>query len=127
MSSHKKSHSGVSLTSDPSQVFDLLKKEFGAGNDCWTSEDRSRDGLPSFEPFEGDYADFTISDPETCRRITAWLGGHGAVGVTGDNVTYHIEVKTTVGVCGESFSMSNNQVALVSTRTSLCEAACYLD
>ncbi|KAK5123901.1 hypothetical protein LTR85_002097 [Meristemomyces frigidus] len=95
-------------------VFGLLKEKFHAEDDCWTSGDRSRAGLPPFLPFEGDYVDFTISDTKVCQRITDWLGDLGSgvsLGVDG-SITYHIEVKSTVGRSGEPFSMSNNRVDL---------------
>ena len=102
------------------QIFNWLKTKFQTGDGCWTSNARSRAGLSSFEEFEGDYADFTIVDAEVRQRITSWLVDCGHIQHDlADTVTYHLEVKTTVGRRGEPFEMSNRQVAMVSTWTSM--------
>lgn len=84
---------------------------------------RSRFGLSAFHGFEGACSDFTVGEPEVCQRITSWLVNAGFANASrwsGGDVTYHFEVKTTVGRREEPFCMSNNQVALVSaTQASL--------
>ena len=69
--------------------------------------------------FEGDDVDFTIKDNDSVAKFTDWLveGGHDeAVEWKDLDVTYHVEVKTTIGECNDPFTMSNNQVNLVSSR-----------
>lgn len=78
---------------------------------------RSHFGLTEFGKPEGKYSDFTIKDRDVSRRITEWLidGGFAlAENWIGENMVYHLEVKTTMGTCDEPFMMTTNQVGLVS-------------
>ena len=77
---------------------------------------RSRYGLSTFAYAERDHADFTISEPEVVPRITYWLicrGFERASEWLGRSITYHLEVKTTLGALTEPFMVSNNQMRLV--------------
>ncbi|KAK3700516.1 hypothetical protein LTR37_015917 [Vermiconidia calcicola] len=96
-------------------IHNILKSQFGAGDDCWTSDMRSRYGLSPFAGEEIEHSDFTITDPAVAERITNWLidaGNTFAEGLHDTQVTYHFEVNSTVGRRDEPFSMSNNQVRL---------------
>ena len=78
---------------------------------------RSKAGLSQFTGNEGDYSDFTVTDGTVTARITDWLiqNGHTAARRwQASEVTYHLEVKTTLGSSEEPFMMSNNQFAMVS-------------
>ena len=78
---------------------------------------RSRAGLSRFHGREGDHADFTITDRATVAKVTDWLLEAGSVDtlrLRNSNVTYHLEVKTTLGPREEPFMMSNNQFLMVS-------------
>jgi hypothetical protein len=80
--------------------------------ECWTSDLRTHFGFPLFADFEGDYADFTVTNPYMVRGITGWLVGAGyteLLGLAVDGVTYHLEVKATAGSSDEPFSISNSQ------------------
>jgi len=108
------------------QVHKLLTEKFHASQECWTSNLRTREGLPAFIGVESEYADFTVDDPAVCRRITEWLTGIGTAGTerwVGCHVAYHFEVKATANRCAEAFSMSNAQMALVSTSAVRTECA----
>ncbi|KAK3712618.1 hypothetical protein LTR37_009061 [Vermiconidia calcicola] len=96
-------------------VYEWLKKNFSMPFTGWTSGLRSEHGIEPFDGIESDYVDFTIGEPVISEKITRWLISVGKSEVEiyrGEHVTYHFEVKTTVGRCDEPFSMSNNQVAL---------------
>ena len=100
-----------------------------AKEECWTSTLRERYGLPEFTESEGIYADFTIDDHEVSEAITNWLVDEGyavAERFCEQSVTYHFEVKSTVGSLKEPFMMSNNQFRLVSTPQSCLERSCML-
>lgn len=98
------------------QVYKMLKKEFDIGHESWTSQLRSQfDDIPSFTGDDSEYADFTIDNPAVIKKIADWLvtlGCQEADLSRSPDVTYHIEVKT--GAKDEPFSMSLNQVRLVS-------------
>lgn len=99
-------------------MYELLKKEIGVDEYCWTSNSRSQyPALRSFDGNEADYADFTISDPKISAKMTDWLlskiGIAAAAEWLNTSVTYHAEVKTTSGHLDEAFDMSNNQGRLV--------------
>lgn len=67
--------------------------------------------------FEGDDVDFTINGSDSVVKFTDWLieGGHEEAAEWRDQaITYHVEVKTTTGEWDDPFTMSNNQVNLVS-------------
>lgn len=94
----------------------MFNKEFGITWQSWTSNLREHYDLPAFTEFEGNFADFTISDPGICKRMTEWLTAAGSKGMerwAGQDLTYHFEVKATVGRAEEPFSMSNAQLKLV--------------
>ncbi|KAI9685067.1 MAG: hypothetical protein M1822_005459 [Bathelium mastoideum] len=97
-------------------VFQVFKALFEIDENAWTSDIRTRFNFPAMDNFEGDYADITIKEYDSVARFTDWLiaGGHSeATQWKGQDITYHVEVKTTTGQCNEPFSMSNNQVRLV--------------
>jgi len=98
------------------QIYNLLKSKFGADDDCWTSNMRSRYGLERFTGREGAYSDFTIEDSNVTSRIVTWLetDGDPLPYTTRDAATFHLEVKGTLGRCEEPFMLSNNQLDLVS-------------
>ncbi|KAI7196205.1 hypothetical protein KC324_g4509 [Hortaea werneckii] len=96
-------------------IYELFNKEFGITWQSWTSNLREQYDLPAFTEFEGNFADFTISDPGICKRMTEWLTAAGSKGMerwAGQDLTYHFEVKATVGRAEEPFSMSNAQLKL---------------
>jgi hypothetical protein len=96
-------------------VYNLLKENFDADVYCCTSDVRTEYGLSEFDGFEGDYADFIISDSALCSQLKEWLTEKGNDNTRlKDDATYHIEVKTTSGHCDEPFTMSQNQVEHVS-------------
>ncbi|KAI9686954.1 MAG: hypothetical protein M1822_002707 [Bathelium mastoideum] len=98
-------------------VFMFLQR-FNVSSDCWTSNNRSRYGLPAFSGLERDHSDFTVGASNVTQAIIDWLEPSGfeeARTWNERNMTYHFEVKTTTGECGEAFMMSNNQLDL-STR-----------
>lgn len=97
-------------------------KEFGIAWPSWTSHLREQYDLPAFTEFEGNFADFTIHDSAICKRMTKWLTAAGSEDMerwAGQDLTYHFEVKATVGRAEEPFSMSNAQLKLVSLLTTL--------
>lgn len=78
---------------------------------------RTQYGLEPFVGYESDFADFTIDDIEASYKITQWLARSGLMGEEADidsHRNYHFEVKATSGSCDEPFSISSNQIALVS-------------
>ena len=84
----------------------------------WTSN--LRGWARSFDAYKAlsDYtltevSDITYSDVD--GHMTTWLISHGFAKAKGWRKfpTYHIEVKTTTGACGEPFQMSQYQVNLV--------------
>ncbi|KAI7633719.1 hypothetical protein KC343_g2768, partial [Hortaea werneckii] len=96
-------------------IYESFMKEFGITWSSWTSHLREQYHLPPFTEFEGNFADFTISDSGICKRMTGWLIAAGSEGMerwTGQDLTYHFEVKATVGRAEEPFSMSNAQLKL---------------
>ncbi|KAI6906320.1 hypothetical protein KC318_g12725, partial [Hortaea werneckii] len=96
-------------------IYELFNKEFGITWQSWTSHLREQYDLPAFTEFEGNFADFTISDPGICTRMTEWLTAAGSEDMerwAGQDPTYHFEVKATVGGAEEPFSMSNAQLKL---------------
>ncbi|KAI7204510.1 hypothetical protein KC316_g4235 [Hortaea werneckii] len=96
-------------------IYELFNKEFGITWESWTSNLREQYDLPAFTEFEGTFADFTISDPGICKSMTEWLTAAGSEDMErwdGQDLTYHFEVKTTVGRAEEPFSMSNTQLKL---------------
>ncbi|KAI6832547.1 hypothetical protein KC340_g7016 [Hortaea werneckii] len=96
-------------------IYELFNKEFAIAWQSWTSNLREQYDLPAFTEFEGNFADFTISDPGICKRMTEWLTAAGSDGMerwAGQDPTYHFEVKATVGRAEEPFSMSNAQLKL---------------
>ena len=98
-------------------MYEMLNDIFKVGDGCWTSELRAQHGLSDFTGDDSIYADFTIDDPAMSEAITDWLVSSAGAAVErkcGKESTYHFEVKATSGSWNESFSMSNNQLRLVS-------------
>ena len=98
-------------------MYKFFKNKFKAGDERWTSGLPVHHDLPAFDGDEATTSDFTISNPLVCARITDWLieNGHkDSAARRGTNVTYHFEVKATSGLRDEPFSISNNQIDLVS-------------
>ncbi|KAI6837322.1 hypothetical protein KC350_g6092 [Hortaea werneckii] len=96
-------------------IYESFMKEFGITWSSWTSHLREQYDLPPFTEFEGNFADFTISDPGICKRMTEWLTAASSEDMerwAGQDLTYHFEVKATVGRAEEPFSMSNAQLKL---------------
>ncbi|KAK4892837.1 hypothetical protein LTR27_008751 [Elasticomyces elasticus] len=92
-------------------VYQLLKRQFHATEDCWTSAMRSQAGLSQFHGSEGAYSDFTISQGTSADDLRDWLIP-SLLPPESPGPNYHIEVKTTAGPCTDPFMMSNNQVRL---------------
>ncbi|KAI6879857.1 hypothetical protein KC360_g4305 [Hortaea werneckii] len=96
-------------------IYESFMKEFGITWSDWTSHLREQYDLPAFTEFEGDFADFTIRDPAICKKMTEWLTAAGSEDMkrwAGQDLTYHFEVKATVGRAEDPFSMSNAQLKL---------------
>ncbi|KAH7302958.1 hypothetical protein B0I35DRAFT_500441 [Stachybotrys elegans] len=79
----------------------------------WTSKFRSDAGYPPFDMPEGDFSDFTYIDRDGGMKAYLQSAGLSVNAAWSNSTTYHLEVKTTVGRCGEPFYMSHNQVALM--------------
>ncbi|KAI7102807.1 hypothetical protein KC340_g3670 [Hortaea werneckii] len=95
-------------------AYEILNKKFGVTHDQWTSSLREEHGFPAFPGFEGEHADFSVTDYQACQRISNYLIKEGVVTeemLAGRKVTaYHIEVKATKGRCSEPFSLSDAQL-----------------
>lgn len=77
---------------------------------------RAKSGLPGFTGLESSYSDFTLHD--TAKEFSDLLRDREDLCSdrwADSNTTFHIEVKSTTGACGEPFYMSYNQQNLVST------------
>ena len=97
-------------------MYNFLKDEFGAPDDCWTSKLRDRFTQKPFVNNDNEYSAFTVYDAQTSSRITAWLlknESETVDGLRGNYLVYHFDVKTTMGDSNESFEMSNNEFTLV--------------
>ncbi|KAK5682144.1 hypothetical protein LTS10_005269 [Elasticomyces elasticus] len=92
-------------------VYQLLKRQFHATEDCWTSAMRSQAGLSQFHGSEGAHSDFTISQGTSADDLRDWLIP-SLLPPESPGLNYHIEVKTTTGPCTDPFMMSNIQVRL---------------
>ncbi|RMX86650.1 hypothetical protein D0867_15746, partial [Hortaea werneckii] len=97
-------------------AYEILNRKFGVTHDQWTSSLRKEHGFPTFSGFEGEQADFTVTDYQVCQRISNYLIDKGVVRkefFAGCKVTaYHIEVKATTGKSSELFSLSDAQLGL---------------
>ncbi|KAI7661505.1 hypothetical protein KC319_g8392 [Hortaea werneckii] len=95
-------------------AYEILNKKFGVTHDQWTSALREEHGFQAFSGFEGEQADFTVTNYQVCQRISSYLIDKDVVSkemLAGCKVTtYHIEVKATMGRCSEPFSLSDAQL-----------------
>jgi hypothetical protein len=108
------------------EVFSKQLPDWSESN--WTSKSRVEARRSQFDGAEADFADFTYKDitgsltriflDQGITAADAWLRDL-------DNpITYHLEVKSTVGDCSEPFYMSNNQVEKVRLTSQLSNLEC---
>ncbi|KAI8712978.1 DUF3883 domain-containing protein [Fusarium sp. LHS14.1] len=76
----------------------------------WTSRLRVENGHPPFTGLERDFSDFTYLDTHGHMKQFLLQAGLDLNPAYSSSTTYHLEVKTTTGACGDIFYVSQNQV-----------------
>lgn len=94
----------------------------------WTSKLRvdADQNYPPFTQNEGGFTDFTYVDHSWQMKTFLEGSAFGVDTAWSNTTTYHLEVKTTTGGCGEPFFVSQNQLDMVCVPKVLTWRACSL-